>query len=158
MQKLDENGYLVEAADELFCSASSRELVAFLRSGFPTLEIEQTNMQSGYLPFLYIVLANSNPEYQSNPKSYLQCRGEVEKEADKAGFEVQGLLVLDEGAGHELYLAQPQSKHSGAFGREPILVWAEHKTGTVLCENSEELTRRLRKFVAASSTESGRVV
>ena len=82
MQKLDENGYLVEAADELFCSASSRELVAFLRSGFPTLEIEQTNMQSGYLPFLYTVLANSNPEYQRNPQSYLQCRGEVEKEAD----------------------------------------------------------------------------
>lgn len=158
MKKLDENGYPVEAKEELFCTSFARELVAFLRSGFPVMEVEQTNMQSGLLPFIYTVLVNCDPKRLGDARSYLQCRDALPQMAQDAGLKVQGLLLLDEGSGHEYYLAQPRSAQSSAFGRMPILVWTEYKTGTVLCENSDALARHLQEFAAASSPTGDGVV
>lgn len=158
MQKLDENGELVQAGEELFCTAAPREAAAFLRSGFPTLAAEETNMHTGRLPFLYTVLANHATLHAGGVPGYLQCRGELPQRAANAGLEAEGVLVLDEGAGHELYLAQPKAAPNGAFGRAPILVWFEYKTGTVLCENSDVLARLLQEFAPGAFHKTGGVV
>ncbi|MEG1931476.1 MAG: hypothetical protein RR075_00020 [Pygmaiobacter sp.] len=147
MKQLDENGVLQEADGTLFCGQSEKA-AAWLQSTYPCAELGLTNLAARRTAFCFTVLANAAPQLLGNAPDYLRWRTEVDALAACARLRTDGLLVLDQGAGHELYRAQHQGAQQGgdaAFGRCPIVVQFEYTTGTILCEGSALLAAALHQ-------------
>lgn len=133
MKLLDENGFLTEADERLQTGQNTRLLARKLLAEYPALPLEKTNLSWRLGAFLYTVLANTGRA----PEGYFALREKLPALAQQAGLCTQCLLLLDEGAGHAVYLTQPKAAGAeGSFGRMPILVYFEHTTGTVLYENT----------------------
>lgn len=136
IKKLDENGGVVPAGQELRCGQNTAKVAAALRASYPSVPLTDTNMAYKLRAFLYVVLANSFADALDGA-DYFAARDAIEPLAAANGLRAEGYLLLDEGAGHALYTAQKKSRTAdSAFGRMPIIVYLEHTTGTVLCEGA----------------------
>lgn len=140
MVKLDENGRLVLAGEQLVSGWNTLQTEQAFLARYPAVALEKTNLSVRLPAFGYTVLANKDPKLAE--EGYLSARLRIAQLLKDAGLALSGWLLLDEGAGHAVYAGQKKrGAENGAFGREPVLVFFEAVTGTILVEGAARLTQ-----------------